>query len=45
MKKIESINRRGFLEQSAKISAAGLVLSRLPARTKRLVSILSLIHI
>ena len=39
MKKIESINRRGFLEQSAKISAAGLVLSRLPARTKRLVSI------
>ena len=39
MEKIKQLNRRGFLEQSAKISAAGLLLSRLPANSKRLVSV------
>ncbi len=39
MNKIKPLNRRGFLEQSAKISAAGLLLSRLPANSKRLVSV------
>ena len=37
--KKERINRRGFLEHSAKITAAGLMLSRLPANTKKLFSI------
>ena len=39
MEKIKQLNRRGFIEQSAKISAAGLLLSRLPANSKRLVSV------
>lgn len=39
MEKIKQLNRRGFLEQSAKISAAGLLLRRLPANSKRLVSV------
>ena len=39
MEKIKQLNRRGFIEQSAKISAAGLLLSRLPANSKRLVSL------
>ena len=37
--KKEKINRRGFIEQSAKITAAGIMLSRLPAKSKKLFSI------
>ncbi len=37
--KKEKIDRRGFLEHSAKITAAGMMLSRLPARSKKLFSI------
>ena len=34
-----TINRRRFLEHSAKITAAGLIMSRLPANSKKLISI------
>ena len=37
--KKEKIDRRGFIEQSAKITAASIMLSRLPAKSKKLVSI------
>ena len=37
--KKEKIDRRGFIEQSAKITAAGIMLSRLPAKSKKLFSI------
>ncbi len=37
-KQNDSINRRSFLEHSAKITAAGLLMSRLPAGSKKLVS-------
>ena len=35
---IKTINRRGFLEHSAKITAAGFLMSRLPAESKKLIS-------
>ena len=35
---IKTINRRGFLEHSAKITAAGFLMSRLPAGSKKLIS-------
>ena len=35
----KTINRRRFLEHSAKITAAGLIMSRLPANSKKLISI------
>ena len=38
-KKNKTINRRRFLEHSAKITAAGLIMSRLPANSKKLISI------
>ena len=34
----KTINRRIFLEHSAKITAAGLIMSRLPANSKKLIS-------
>ena len=37
--KKEKIDRRGFIEQSAKITAASIMLSRLPAKSKKLFSI------
>ena len=38
-KQNNTINRRSFLEHSAKITAAGLLMSRLPATSRKLVSI------
>ena len=35
---IKTINRRGFLEHSAKITVAGFLMSRLPAGSKKLIS-------
>ena len=36
--RIKTINRRGFLEHSAKITASGFLMSRLPAGSKKLIS-------
>ena len=38
-KEIDNVNRRKFLEHSAKITAAGFLMNKLPARSKRLFSI------
>ena len=38
-KEIDNVNRRKFLEHSAKITAAGFLINKLPARSKRLFSI------
>ena len=38
-KEIDNVNRRKFLEQSAKITVAGFLMNKLPARSKRLFSI------
>ena len=35
----KKLNRRNFLEHSAKITAAGILMNRLPAATKKLISI------
>ena len=38
-KEIDNVNRRKFLEHSAKITAAGFLMNKLPAKSKRLFSI------
>ena len=35
----KKLNRRSFLEHSAKITAAGILMSRLPAASKKLIKI------